>query len=78
MFWINKKLARRHGSVSRFSHVRLFATPGTGALLKAPLSMKFSRQECWSWLPFPSPEDLPDPGTECTADGFFHFKKQDS
>ena len=28
----------------------------------APLSMGFSRQEYWSWLPFPSPGDLPDPG----------------
>ena len=27
-----------------------------------PLSMGFSRQEYWSGLPFPSPEDLPDPG----------------
>ena len=27
-----------------------------------PLSMGFSRQECWSGLPFPSPGDLPDPG----------------
>ena len=26
--------------------------------------MKFSRQEYWSGLPFPSPGDLPDPGTE--------------
>jgi len=24
----------------------------------------FSRQEYWSGLPFPSPEDLPDPGIE--------------
>ena len=24
--------------------------------------MEFSRQEYWSWLPFPSPGDLPDPG----------------
>ena len=24
--------------------------------------MGFSRQEYWSGLPFPSPEDLPDPG----------------
>ena len=31
---------------------------------KAPLSMEFSRQEYWSALPFPSPGDLPDPGTE--------------
>ena len=31
---------------------------------QAPLSMGFSRQEYWSELPFPSPEDLPDPGIE--------------
>ena len=31
---------------------------------QAPLSMKFSRQEYWSGLPFPSPEDLPDPRIE--------------
>jgi len=24
--------------------------------------MRFPRQEYWSGLPFPSPEDLPDPG----------------
>ena len=26
------------------------------------LSMKFSRQDYWSGLPFPFPGDLPDPG----------------
>ena len=31
---------------------------------QAPLSMGFSRQECWSGLPFHSPGDLPDPGIE--------------
>ena len=31
---------------------------------QAPLSMKFSRQEYWSELPFPSPGDLPDPGIQ--------------
>ena len=31
---------------------------------QAPLSMVFSRQEYWSGLPFPSPGDLPDPGTK--------------
>ena len=31
---------------------------------KAPLSMEFSRQEYWNGLPFPSPGDLPNPGTE--------------
>ena len=29
--------------------------------------MEFSRQEYWSRLPFPFPEDLPDPGTEPTS-----------
>ena len=29
-----------------------------------PLFMGFSRQECWSGLPFPSPGALPDPGIE--------------
>ena len=31
---------------------------------QAPLSMRFSRQEYWSGLPFSSPGDLPDPGIE--------------
>ena len=44
-----------------FSRVGLFATPWTVAY-KTPLSMKFSRQEYWSGLPFPSPGDLPNPG----------------
>ena len=26
--------------------------------------MEFSRKEYWSGLPFPTPEDLPDPGIE--------------
>ena len=29
-----------------------------------PLSMDFSRQQYWSWLPFSSPGDLPDSGIE--------------
>ena len=29
---------------------------------QAPLSMGFSRQECWSGLPCPPPSDLPDLG----------------
>ena len=45
------------------SRVRLFATPWTVAY-QAPPSMGFSRQECWSGLPFPSPGELPDPGIE--------------
>ena len=45
------------------SHVWLFATPRTVGH-QASLSMEFSRQEYWSGLPFPSPEDLPSPGIE--------------
>ena len=41
----------------------LFVTLWTVAH-QAPLSMEFSRPECWSGLPFPPPEDLPNPGTE--------------
>ena len=40
-----------------------FVTPWTVAR-QAPLSMGYPRQEYWSGLPFPSPEGLPDPGTE--------------
>ena len=49
--------------VKLLSCVRLFATPWTVAH-QAPQSMEFSRQECWSGLPFPSPGDLPNPGIE--------------
>ena len=35
-----------------------------GLVPQASLSMRFSRQEYWSGLPFPSPEDLTDLGTE--------------
>ena len=45
------------------SRVRLFEISWTVAY-QAPPSMEFSRQEYWSGLPFPSPEDLPDPGIE--------------
>ena len=45
------------------SRVRLFATPWTVAY-QAPPSVGFSKQECWSGLPFPSPGDFPDPGIE--------------
>ena len=40
--------------LSRFSRVRLCATPETAAH-QAPPSLGFSRQEQWSGLPFPSP-----------------------
>ena len=34
---------------------------------QTPPSTEFSRQEYWSGLPFPSPGDLPNPGTEPTS-----------
>ena len=49
--------------VKLLSHVQLFATPWTVAY-QAPPSINFSRQEFWTGLPFPFPEDLPDPGLE--------------
>ena len=39
------------------SHVQCFATLW-GVACQAPLSLEFPRQEHWSGLPFPSPEDL--------------------
>ena len=59
--------------VNSLSHVWLFVTPSTVAC-QALLSTEFPRQEYRSGLPFPSTEDLPDPGTEpvyCLADGYF-------
>ena len=59
--------------VQSLSCVLLSATSWT-ATYQAPLSMRLPRHGK-SGLPFPSPEDLPDPGTEPTsptlAGGFF-------
>ena len=56
------------------NHLRFFVTSWTIAP-QAPLSMGFPRQEYWSGLPFPSPEDLLNPGIEpaspAMAGGFF-------
>ena len=50
------------------------ATPWS-MVFQAPLSMGFSRQQYWSWLPFPSLGSLPHPGIESMtptlAGGFF-------
>ena len=67
----------RSESVSHSVMSDSFATPWTIAR-QAPLSMKFSWEEYWSGLPFPSPGDLPDPGIKpeslvppALAGGFF-------
>ena len=56
--WISFQL--RAQSLGR---VRLFAAPWTVAC-QALLPMEFSRQEYWSWVPFPNPGDLSHPGIE--------------
>ena len=58
-----RNIKEPHVKGKSLSRVRLFATPWTIAH-QAPQSMEFSRQEYWSGLPFPSPEDLPNPGIE--------------
>ena len=52
--WINILLLLLLWLLSRFSHVRLCATPETAAH-QAPPALGFSRQEHWSGLQFPSP-----------------------
>ena len=51
------------------SHLQLFVTPWTIAC-QTPPSMEFSKQEYWNGLPFPTPEDLPDPGIKPTSPAF--------
>ena len=48
--------------VAQFVHLYLYVSNCSPPL--APQSMEFSRQEYWSGLPFPSPEDLPNPMIE--------------
>ena len=55
----------------RFSRVWLCVTPEMAAH-QVPPSLGFSRQEHWSGLPFPSPEDLPDQGSNL---GFPHCRQ---
>ena len=47
---------KRKVKVKSLSRVRLLATPWTAAH-QAPLSMGFSRQEYWSGVPLPSPDE---------------------
>ena len=60
--------------LSLFSHFRSIRSVAR----QAPLSMGLSRQEYWSGLPCPPPEDRPHPGIEpmslispALAGGFF-------
>ena len=49
-----------------FSRVQLSVTTMTIAH-QAPLSMEFSRQECWSGFPCPYPGNLPNPEVETAS-----------
>ena len=53
-------IAREGEKIKLLSRAWLFVAPWTIAH-QASLSMEFPRQEYWSWLPFPTPGDLPDP-----------------
>ena len=61
-------------SVYALSRVWIFETPRIVAH-QAPPFMRFSRQEYWSGLPFPSPRTLPQPKDQtnfsCIAGRFF-------
>ena len=63
--------------VKAHTHVQLFATLWTVAY-HTPPSMGFSRQEYWSGLPFPSPEDLPDPRIEPQSSGVYRLSHKGS
>ena len=59
------------------SCVRLLAALWTVAY-QAPSSMGLSRQKYWSGLPFPSPEDLPNPGNGTPASRIVKVKESES
>ena len=55
-----------HVHAQSHSCVQFFATSWT-VVHQTSLSMEFSRQEYWSGVPFPTPGNLPNPGTEPTS-----------
>ena len=69
--WPSSKITggRKWKKVKSLNRVQLFATSWTVAY-QAPPSMEFSRQECWSGLPFPSSGDLPNPGIQPRSPAF--------
>ena len=78
--WMNKRSPSQGvccAMLSLFSRVWLFVTLWT-VTHQAPLSMGFSRQECWSEFPCPPSGYIPDPGIQpeslislALAGGFF-------
>ena len=55
-----------HQCASVLGHVQLLATLWTVAC-QASLFLGFSRQEYWSMLPLPPPQDLLDPGIKLVS-----------
>ena len=77
--WRFKTVQQMSLCVCVFSHL-VVSNSGTlwTVAHQSPLFMEFPRQEYWSVLPFPTPEDLPDPGIKlgslaspALAGGFF-------
>ena len=63
MLWVFVSCLKGCSCARVFSCVQLSAILWAAAC-QVPLSMGLHRQEYWSGLPLPSPEDLPDPGPE--------------
>ena len=59
-------LLKRARVLGHVSPVRLFAALWT-VTHQAPLSLRFSRQDYWSGLPYPPPGDVPISGIEPTS-----------
>ena len=70
--YLNEEQIKPMCVLCRCSHVWLFATQWT-VVRQAPLSMRFYRQEYWSGLPCPAPEDLPDSGTNLHLSCHLHW-----
>ena len=58
--------------VQSLSCVWLFSAPRT--VVRGSSVHEIPRQEYWSGLPFPSPEDLPDPGIEPMSPASSHWQ----
>ena len=72
-FLLGTQIDRWMGCVGRWMDQLLLSDSLTlwTCSLQAPLSVAFPRQESWNQLPFPSPGDLPDPGTKCVLTSRF-------
>ena len=60
--WAHKDPDTQFSSVTQLCPT--LCDPSWAVVCQIPLFMGFPRQEYWNGLPFPSPEELPDPGIE--------------